>query len=138
MSVLHSPFPIPHWNLLVLGFRGRVAELLFRFLHGGLEVLAGLLPGLVLERHGALAHALALVLAGVLAAAAFAGALVVSLADMFLDRGTVSLARTVVFLPLVFALTSGVETAADVRFLKEQRLLGVLHFRLVGGDGDGA
>src|SRR5260370_37116302 len=108
MSVLHSPFPIPHWNLLVLGFRGRVAELLFRLLHGGLEVLARLLPGLVLERHGALAHLLALVLAGVLAAAAQSGTVVVSLADVFLDRGPKGLAGTVGFLPLVFALPSAV------------------------------
>ena len=44
---------------------GSVAELLVGLLHGGLEVLAGLRPGLVLERHVAVALALALVLAGV-------------------------------------------------------------------------
>src|SRR5260370_15716963 len=80
---------------------GRFAELLVRFLHGGLEVLAGLFPGLVLERDRALAHLLALVLAGVLAAAAEAGAVVVSLAHVFLHRRPVGLACTVILPALV-------------------------------------
>src|SRR5260370_22706358 len=137
MSVLHSPFPIPYWNLLVLGFRGRVAELLVRLLHGGLEVLAGLLPGLVLERHGALAHLRALVLAGVLAAAAEAGTVVMPLARVVLDRGGVGLAGTVIFLALHLAFTGGVQAATDVRLLEEERLFGIFRLRgVVAGAGE--
>src|SRR5262245_52058661 len=73
---------------------GGVAELLARLLHGDLEVLAGLFPGLVLEGNGAFALALARVLARVLAAAPFAGTIVHASALVFLDRGTVGLART--------------------------------------------
>src|SRR5260370_38811701 len=79
--------------LLLRGF----AEIFARLFHGGLEILAGLLPSLVFERDGALAHALALVLAGLFAAAAFSRTVVVPLAGVFLNRGTVGLDRTVVF-----------------------------------------
>src|SRR5262249_18765234 len=110
---------------------GGVAELLAGLLHGGLEVLAGLFPGLVLEGDGAGAHALAGVLAGVLAAAPIAGAIVHALALVFLDRGTVGLARTVVFLARHLAFAGGVQTATDVRLLEEERFLGVLRLGLV-------
>src|SRR5882672_11238978 len=99
---LSSPRP----NLL-----GCVPELFVCLLHGGLEILAGLLPGLVLERYGALAHTLALVLAGLFAATAFARTVVVAFAHVILDRGTVRLACTIVFLPRHLALAGGVQAA---------------------------
>ncbi len=60
-----------------------------------------------------------------------------SFAHVFLHRGTVGLARTVIFLALVgFALASGVQAATDVRILQEERLLGIFGLGVVGSAGE--
>src|SRR5262249_53371855 len=99
----------------------RGADFLALLGHQLLEALAGLRPGLVAQRHSALAFALAGVLARLFAAAALAPAGVLAGAGVGLDHGAVPLAGTLVPAALALVL-AGVQAAADVR-LQQQRIL---------------
>jgi len=109
--------------------RGR-ADLDAVFLGGFLEGGAGVLPGLVAQRHGAFALALAGVLPGSLPATTLPFAGVFALTGMSLSRGAGALAGAFV-IALALAL-AGVETAADIRVLKDDR---ELLFLLLGREG---
>src|SRR5262249_22554733 len=84
------------------------------------EALARLGPGLVAQRHLAAALALAVVLAGVLAAAALPLAVVHAVAVVRLHRGAVGLAGALVGRALLALVLAGVDAAADVRVLEQR------------------
>src|SRR5260370_6488492 len=100
--------------------RRRVADLFTGLGHQLLEALAGLGPGLVAQRNGTIALALAVVLAGVLAAAALSFAVIHAVAIMERHGGTATLARAFVGgagFPFVLA---SIDAATDMGVIEQK------------------
>lgn len=102
------------------------------FFGGGFKSGASLLPGFVVERHGAFALTFAFVLTGGGTAASLAFAGVFAFAGVGFGGGTGSLAGAVV-IAFTFAL-AGVQPATRVRVLKDDRQV----LFVIGGTGDGS